>query len=84
MVLEPLTNLRLPAVQLAPIVFAGEVTLRLSDEAIGANAPLLKPADANRTTCTSWPSVRPHKSPAVYGLVSLHDEVVHEHLQVGK
>src|SRR5439155_17298807 len=71
-------------VELTPIVVAVEVPQRFGNQPIGANPPLLEAADANPTPCTARPCVRAGKSPSVDGPVSVHDQVVHQHLHVGK
>lgn len=73
------SDLGLPAVELALVVLAVEVSKRLGDEAVVADPPILEPADMYRTTCTAGPGVRADERPAVHGSVPINAQVVQQH-----
>ena len=70
--------------ELALVVGAVEIALRLCDEAVRRKLPKLESAEANAAAGSARASVGTDEGPMVSSAIALNDEVIHQQLQIGK
>ena len=78
-----LRNVR-AGVELAFVGGTVEMALRLGDEAVGSDLPLLETANVNAAAGAVGAGVRADEGPMVFGEIAVKEDAVHEDLEIGE